>query len=270
MKSLYDYEDYKLFLSDWLEFKDLKKTDLAKKLGVQSSFLSQVLNGVKNLTLEQAHKFCESSNFDFDKSDYFLTLVQIKKHDSQEIVDHFRLQLKEKRDKYQDYEKKLDPKTYNDENFKTYCSRWYYGAIHTLLFPHNTEDINSLSEKLKISEHLVATAIDDLLSFGYIEEINDHYQVCKNKEFLVLKPGADLTDYHTTWRIKILKELENYTDKTQTSSTNLIYVSDDLALKIRDLILEANNKAFSLAQGNRSQGQGLYALTTDFFRVDNV
>ncbi len=270
MKSLYDYDDYKLFLVDWLEYYDLKKTDLAQSLGVQSSFLSQVLNGVKNITLEQAHKFCDSNNFDFDKSDYFLLLIQLRKHDSPEIINHFKKQLEQKRSKYKDYEKKLDPKTYNDENFKTYSSRWYYGAIHTLLTPENNVDVQSLCTKLKISKRLVQTALEDLLNFGYIEENNGKFFASKDKEFIVLKPGADLTDYHTTWRVKVLKELENNSLQKNAMSTNLIYVTDEMAIKIRDLILEANNKAYELAQKDDNKGHGLYAITTDFFRVDNV
>ena len=71
IKSIFEYNNYKPYLADKLVFLGKKqkayKQYVAKHIGCQPSYLSQILSGKPDLMLEQAHRL--NSLFSHDKTD---------------------------------------------------------------------------------------------------------------------------------------------------------------------------------------------------------
>ena len=275
MESIYAYDDYKKYLTGWFSTTKQKKTDVAKEIGIQSSFLSQVLNGAKNLTLEQGIKFCMMLKFDEDMTDYFLLLIQRQKNSESSLEPVFDRQINNIRKKYGDYEIALNSTKHNDKNFYQFTSRWYYCAIHCLLGLRDINTIDDLTKKINLKKNLIEEAVAALKEWGYVQESAKGFQTIEDKDFLVFESGPNLTDYHHTWRIQALKGLNAESDTHSLHATNLLRVNDDTALKIRNMLLEANKKAYEIATNENmlmasSEEVSLYALCNDLFRVDNV
>src|ERR1700761_9610789 len=75
--SPYAYRDYRKYLLDFVEQTDARgmKSHLASAAGCQRSFLSQVLSGAVNMTLEQALGMAKYIGLSASETDYFYSLV---------------------------------------------------------------------------------------------------------------------------------------------------------------------------------------------------
>ena len=91
-KSIFKYQSYKTYLEDSLLCKG-KKGTFAKFVGCQPSFISQVLKGKPDLSLEQgllANDFFEHSAAE---AEHFLLLLQFHRAGSKRLRDHFKTQI---------------------------------------------------------------------------------------------------------------------------------------------------------------------------------
>lgn len=79
MLSIYDFRDYKSYLQERSAEKGLRsgfKSDLARASGCNSAYISSVLGGKAQLSLEQAERVCPFLGLGKDEAHYFLLLVQ--------------------------------------------------------------------------------------------------------------------------------------------------------------------------------------------------
>ena len=80
---IFEFADYKRFLKAFI--KNLPRRGhgeagrLAKSLGTNSTFISQILNGQANLSAEQAYKVAQHFAFNQIETDYFMNLVSMNR-----------------------------------------------------------------------------------------------------------------------------------------------------------------------------------------------
>ena len=79
--SLFEFQDYRAFLRAWIEkAKSLRVSNLSQLsqvCGVHPTFLSHVLSGTKELSLEQASLMSEYFGFTQLEQDYFFSIIQM-------------------------------------------------------------------------------------------------------------------------------------------------------------------------------------------------
>ena len=92
---IFDFSNYREFLFYKLKSDNRsgKFHNLARKLAIQRSFVSQVLNGKKNLSLELAADICLYLKLDTLETNYFLLLVQIERAKTEHLKEIFKKQL---------------------------------------------------------------------------------------------------------------------------------------------------------------------------------
>lgn len=79
MGSIFDFIDYKAYLSSWIEKRPNSgwgaRSGMAQAIGCQTAYLSRILNADANLSLEQAETLSEFLQHTEDEAEYFLLLV---------------------------------------------------------------------------------------------------------------------------------------------------------------------------------------------------
>jgi uncharacterized protein (TIGR02147 family) len=166
--SIYDYTDYRVFLRDYCHhYKQLdakySQRYFALKLGVKSSgFLSEVINGKRNLSRTNVAQFCRTLKLSDTEQQYFENLVTFNQARSQSEKEHWlnRLMVSQnsnlsslRRDIYE------------------YFSNWYVSAIRELLFFYTFDGnykqlASTLTPQIKPSQ--AKEALDLLLRLGLV------------------------------------------------------------------------------------------------------
>lgn len=99
-KDLFESVDYKQYLIDVLTSNTLggrgARTTLAQAAGCQLAFISQVLNGNADFSLEQADGISRYLSQNSKERDYFLLLVQYARAGTESLRAHFMRQIKER------------------------------------------------------------------------------------------------------------------------------------------------------------------------------
>ena len=88
--NVYEYLDYRIFLSDWFDAKKKENSRYSHRLFVRQtgqkspSFLADVIKGRRNLTLEASTSFCRVMKLNRSERRFFLLLVDFLQADSDE------------------------------------------------------------------------------------------------------------------------------------------------------------------------------------------
>lgn len=175
MKSIYEYEDYRLFLKEKVEhFKSsnpkFSYRYFSKKSGLKSpSYLKLIISG-KRSNIGKRVIFSISKGFGLTEAEakYFEGLVYYNQATTAEEKNHYYVRLLS-----------LLPvknaKVMEERHYRLF-SNWYYAAICELVRLKNfKEDYFWISKRLRpsIQEYLVKQALEDLQNIGLLERGGD-------------------------------------------------------------------------------------------------
>ena len=91
MESVFDFRSYRDFLKARLPTTGPSRglrSKVAEHLGVKGAFISQVLGGKQNLSLEQAIKLADFLSMAPEEEDYLVLLVNFERAGSQRLQEH--------------------------------------------------------------------------------------------------------------------------------------------------------------------------------------
>ena len=270
MKKIFSYESYKDYISDSLASHGLSKSTLASFINAQSSFISQVLNNDKHLSLEYALKVTTFFKLSEIEQDFFIKLVQRDKTKDESVKAFFSEQLKEIIKAQDDYILALDGEKVEKETFYELSTRWYYPVIHLLVAGNVANTFPEIQKKLKVRDIYIEQALIKFVEKGYFSEAGGVYSINPDKNFLMFEANTEeLKDFHHMWRLKGLQQLEKNAEE-DLFSTNSVRISLEAADKIKQTLLDAHSKAYQSIQDNGKSKEtcGIYTICTDFYRVD--
>lgn len=192
MPNIYNYLNYRLYLSDLFEEEKGKsdgitKASLMKEMNISSSgFLSNVLAERSNLTKFQAEKIAKVLSLGKYECPYFLTLVEFNQAKSIELKNELCDELYAIR--------KIKVKNLDKEQLSLF-TEWYYIAIRELInYISIKDDYKMIAKYLNpsIRPHQAKKAIKELEKaglikrneYGYFEQVEKHISAVKEVENL--------------------------------------------------------------------------------------
>lgn len=266
--NVFNYKNYKAYLSEKLEV--LSKTErgwkqrAAEHIGCQPSYLSQILNGKPDLTLDQAHKINQLFLHDKIESRYFIILVEIGRAATKELRDFFLEQIQELRQSRFDLKKRLkETDQISAEAMNKYYSTWFYSAIHIALAIPELQDVRAIARKFNLPEESVAGVVQFLEECGLIEKENGEYIFTKMR--IHLDRNSDFIQrHHINWRSQSLQSAEkNIHDDLHFSTVFAISKSD--FNDIKEIFIQSIESARKIIRPSKSEE--VCALTLDIFKV---
>jgi uncharacterized protein (TIGR02147 family) len=263
MQSIYDFQDYRLYLKNWISDKNIKskggQSKLAAKADISTTLISRILSGEKHLSLEQASEISDYLGHNVSETEYFFILVQIGKSGSAKLT----LKLKKQADQIS---KKVSHRIQNtstiDENIKSiYYSSWIYAGIRNLVATPGVHDVISISERLALPKHRVANAIDFLLKNGLCVNGLEGLTYASKKTHLDAE-STFVNNHHINWRNKAIQIMDHKND-SNLFFTSPMSLSAETALEIRQMIPQMIEKIMKKVEPSSSQK--IYCLNMDWF-----
>lgn len=264
---IFDYTDYRKFLIDALGGEN-KRTGqrgaLSRHLGCQTAFLSQVLHGSANFTLEQAFKVNQFFNHEPQAAEFFLLLVQKERAGTHELKAYFQNKLKEILDKRSEINSRISKnRTVSEVDLAHYYSQWYVGAIHVALSIPELQTAAELCRHFQLDESAVRETLDFLVSTGLAKFERQRFSIGPSHIHLP-KDSKFIRHLHSNWRFQAIQSLEKRRDEDLHYSVAYTLSREDVR-KIRDQILQLIEQNMNVVKPSKEEV--LYCNTIDFFEL---
>lgn len=266
MKNIFDFTDYRLFLKAYLKQMPKEGYGQARKLAahiqVHTSLISQILNGLKELSADQAVGTAEFLGLSEVETDYFLAMTQLGRAGTELLKKTARRQMAEikkrgttlsERTKYE--------RILSDEQRAIFYSSWIYSAIRQLSAIDEGVDMETLNQKLGLPKTIINRSVEFLLATGLCNEKQGKIKIGKARTYLEPEsPWARV--YHQTWRQRAASSVEKMR-ATDFHYTSPVTLSVEDAEKVRAFLVETVQNINSVI--DPSPSQALRCLCIDWF-----
>lgn len=265
---LFKYNDYKLYLSEKITFEASidrsYRTRLSEHIQCQPSYLSQVLNGKPEFTLEQAHRLNHFLLHDKVEARLFILLVEKSRSGTKELKQFFTEQIIDAKKARFDLKKRLkQTDEIAQEDQHKYYSAWFYSAIYVILSVPRFQSVTLIAARFNLPEELVVEVISFLEGCGLIERKNGIYLLTKKRIHLD-RNSAFIQRHHINWRSQALQSAEkNMPSDLHFSTVVTLSVAD--YEKIKEVFVKAVASAREII--HPSLEEEIVAITLDVFKL---
>jgi uncharacterized protein (TIGR02147 family) len=266
--SIYQFQDYKKFLLNWMERgpnqgRGMRK-QLADAIGCQTPFITHVLGGDYHLSLEQAEASSRWAGLNDAETEFFLLLVMKARAGTRGLENLVAKQIQQRRLGATVLKSRLNLKEkMNPQDQMIYYSHWYYAAIHMACLIPQLQTIEALGKYFNLTLPQIVGALEFLTEHGLIGKTKDKFRVLK--PLLHLERESPLmVQHHTQWR---LKALESFLRKKNSDLfySGVISLSEEdyewLRERLTDLLQEAIERI------RDSKDEKLACLNLDWFEI---
>ena len=256
---VFEFSDYKEYLSLRLSTEGQTRgarSRLAKQLGCQQAFISQVLGGKTHFSLEHAIEIDRFLGHSESETQFFMLLVNLGKAGSQTLSSFYRKQIQAIRKERSRVSKRVEGRRLTLEATHRFYSSWKYGAIHTLLMIPEMCTKEKIAQRLRLSIEEVSDVLDFLDEHGLASQSAGHYKVISHRTHL---PGdaPTITKHHSNWRVRALNSLDSK-DPFNLHYSGSLALSRQNADKLRKLLLNwIENVEPIIAEPGEEEGYGI-------------
>lgn len=216
MKDVFSFNSYRKYIENYIAYQPKGgrgcKLKMAIAMSCQSAYVSRVLNGQADLSLEQAYSLSEFFSHNPEERDFFLLLVEYERAGNISLREYFKLKLEKIREERRNLSARFKIKnTLGDEERALYYSNWIYVAVHVSTSIKSLQSADSIARRLGISLKQTKDALAFLCRVGLVKDEMGKFSITTARIHL----GADspwVAKHHANWRLKVLKDIESPTE----------------------------------------------------------
>ncbi|MBX3020051.1 MAG: TIGR02147 family protein [Bdellovibrionales bacterium] len=262
--SVFDFKNYKDYLKARLAGKG-EKSNFAKHIGCQPSFLSQVLCGNPSLSLEQGVLANDCLGHSSAESQYFLALLQFERAGSVRLKQHFQTEINHALKEHWQVKERLAPwRELTPAARATYYSSWVYGAVHVLTAIPCADQIDFFLKRTGLQRDELNEVLKFLCQYGLVAtNAEGTYRPTETRVHL---PSSDplVLNHHRNLRARALHEMQMPNEDNLHYSLLMAVAKSD-GLKIREMILKMVESTDKIIRP--SQEESAFQLNLDFFEL---
>jgi uncharacterized protein (TIGR02147 family) len=233
----------------------------AQKVGVSQGFLSEVLAGKKNLSVESAAKIASRLELPPTHAEYFSLLIQLEAARDPSYREAIVQRINTLHPQWKVYDLSLDA-------FRV-ISEWYHFPIIDLTemdgFAFSAQ---AVADRLGVSPLEIEAAIQRLLRLellivtptGAIRKTKDHFLA----ESAV--PTEAILQFHRKILEKLMLALPSQGKSQRLSRTDIVLIDPDLQDEVEKIIDDTANRIVALASQSQRKSR-VSALTVHFFNL---
>lgn len=222
LAEIYNHEDFRGYLDERLASEDFgrgSRLKLASFIGCQPSFISQVMSGKNELSLEHAHRINHFLNHSTEESQYFLLMVMLARAGTFELQKFLREQISAQRAQQMQIHKVVAKHELKGDDILHYYSNWLCVSIHMLATIPKYRDPRAMQDKLGASDQEFKETLNFLTRTGLIEIHQGKIEVGEAHVHLKkTSPYAQSASVLT--RLKILEKLSLKDPRSVNFSSN--------------------------------------------------
>lgn len=264
--TIFSYDDYKKWFNDLITAMPKKGrgqlTSIAKHLNTSPVIVTQVFKGNRDLTPEQALLLSDFLGLTKIEKQFLILLVNYSRAGSyhyKKMLSEEMLLLKEKGLEIKSHlhqEKELTA-----EAKSILYSNWYYLAIWSLIAIPEFNNIQIISERLKLSRNKIQEAINFLLKYQLIIEENERLKIGP-KLIHLESTSPHIPRHHQNWRLQAFTHYDRMKNES-LSYTAPVTLSKADALAIKEKLIKFISESVNTIQDSPSESA--YCLCIDWF-----
>lgn len=268
IKSVFEYENYKKYLNDYIESQPKGGRGLKKKwaeiAGCQVAYISHVLAGSYDFSCEQVEAISKALGHSRDEIELLILLVQLERAGTHSLKSFFQKSIEEKKEKYALLRNRMKIKeTLDREDQMIYYSKWYYSAVHMILTIPEFRTPEKIAAYLSLPLNLTREALSFLQSRDLAQLEKGQYTI--KGPFLHLENDSPfISQHHTNWRMKSLQSLE-LAHENDLHFSSCFSISKDDMVKIKTMVSRHIQESAELIKPSKEER--LMALCIDLFEV---
>jgi uncharacterized protein (TIGR02147 family) len=238
---------------------------MARYLRIQPSYLTHVVQGKSDLSLEQAEQLNAFLGHSDTEAEYFLLMVSEERAGTSSLKKHFngkRKLLEQEEDTLSARFKTQD--TVDEELLEKYYDSWAFGAVHALISVPGYSTPESLSERLSLPVSRVTSILSELVRAGILERGEKAYRVGTRRIHLP-RDEQKIHNFHSQWRQRSIEKLQKDPREDDLFYSSVITLSKTDLVEIRRMFSDTLQEA--KAKIRDSKDETLAVLNIDLFEL---
>ena len=212
-KDIFSYIDYRSFIKSKIYNGERARrgelSALAEAIPCQTSYLSRVMAGDSDLSLEQADSAGRHLGFTQDENSFFILLVQYARAGTQSLRAHFKRNIDSAQEERKSLHKRVGLKqVLNKEEQAIYYSIWYYAAIHVMSGIPAMQTKAAMAEELGLPQNKVAEILEFLITTNLVKETAAEKFVTGEGKIHLKKDSKMILRHHSNWRTQAIRSME--------------------------------------------------------------
>lgn len=270
MEFAWDAESYRDIINSCLGYRQSRRPrgaikKLADHLRCHPTFISQVLNTRAHLSLEQAFDLSDHFGFSDRERDFFIHMLIRDRAGKTSLRVFFQKKidqlLEEKRDlRPQQQNLELLPSNYEAE----YFGNWVYQVIHALTQLPAAHTPAQISKAIGLNAQDVTIILQRLENMRLVKKGKSGWQSTIDSLHLP-KDSHLIRSLHTSWKVKILSDIQHNPKIDGTRYSGVITVSEKDSNTVRDILVEALSRIRKIVAN--SKAENAYTLSIDFYKL---
>ncbi len=266
--SVFDFNDYKSYLVQVLEtrgdYEKGQRSKMAKAIECNPSYLSQILNGSLDLSLEQAHRTNAFLGHTPGETKYFLNLVQMSRAGTKELRSYFSDEVKQQKEDRAVIKNRIQVNRFLDETAQArYYSSWYFAAIHVCVSLPHLKTREQIAEALALPLKTVNEAVEFLISVGIFKTQGNELRPGEVNLYLA-NNSPFVGKHHANWRTRALQSLDQVEEKDLHYSSVITCSKEDVD-QIKEIMIQTIEKIRGVVRPSKDETAYVYCL--DLFHL---
>ncbi|HLD98888.1 MAG TPA: TIGR02147 family protein [Bdellovibrionota bacterium] len=267
--SVFDFDNYREYMNKKIRQLPSQghgaRSRLAEKLRCHPGYVTQVMNGIAEFSLEQAALINDFLEHTEDEGEFFILLVQMTRAGNEHLRKYCRRRMQQIQKQRTVLKDRLNyQRTLSLEEQMKYYSAWYYAAIHMAPGISGISTPEKIARYLGLSLSTVISALDFLVSIGLLTVDGGNYSVGTGQLHL----GNDsnlITKHHTNWRIESIKALDKESSDDLHYSSIVTLSHSDIP-RVRETLLRAIDQVRAIVRP--SQNEQMICYNLDLFKLN--
>lgn len=265
---IYALGDYREVIKEAMKLKSRKgrgqRAALSTFLRCQPTYISHVLSGRAEFSLEQVEAACRYFGFTITQQHYLILLVNWQRAGTKELKQYFRSLLDRSLQESREIKNVVGNKSHlSDKQRAEYYRTWRHAAIHMLLTIPDYNNVAKIAQQLRISESKVQETIEILHSSGLIQIVDNEIKVLHETLHLD-RTDPEIQTFHTQHRLKALEALSEVKETDLHFSTFFSCAAEDLP-KLKDALLKTIESLAAILK--KSSPDTIGGLNIDFYEI---
>jgi uncharacterized protein (TIGR02147 family) len=269
MKTLYSYDHYKPYLYDLVSAEDAPRglrAQMAKAIGCQAAYFSQVLNGKAELTEDQAIKLSRFLQFNRLESDYFLILIRLARATTPELRTYLEEERGHLKSRHADLRNRVDSKPMQDnlELVTRYFGSSLPSTIHMSTASPTYRTAAAIAKRFQLDLATVQDCLHWLSEIGYVVKSKQGQYEFAGPSVYLPKDSPINAAYQIHRRMQAVRAIDRGSDKGLHFSS-VFTLDRQTLLEVEELLKKAIEKSHKKIHAGGCDE--LYGMCVDLFEV---
>lgn len=265
MNSIWDFTSYREYLVAQMGAEGTRtgrRKELANHIGVHTTFVSLVLTGRAEFSLEQGEAINQFLGHTDEESEFFLQLILLERAGTVALKRRLKQKVENLRKDRLNISQRIRAKGgVSEKDRERFYSSHVYGAIHVLTSVKDFQEAKALSAALNIPVSRLREQLEFLVRIGLLEEKGGRFRPTSSHVHLP-KDSETVLNHHSNWRLHTLNRLRA-NDSQDLHYSACVSLSRDDAFRIKEYLLESLGRNLKVIE--KSPEETAYVYSMDFY-----